>query len=77
MTSRLVVKWKKASDANGKPTTIIRMRMTLRGFMDRFAHEHDGYAGTATRNPQNSICSEVACHEDMGPGNTGRGDGVP
>ena len=64
MTSRFVAKWKWVEDSNGTKRRIIRMRMTIRGFQDWFAHLDDNFSATATRQSQKLICSECACHPD-------------
>ena len=63
MSSRFVSKWKFIPYDEGSHK-IIRMRMCIRGFEDWFAHLYDTYAGTASRQAQRILCSEVACHED-------------
>ena len=50
MTSKYVPKWKLLECPKSKKMTwILRMRLTLRGFQDWFAHLHETYAGTASR----------------------------
>jgi hypothetical protein len=64
MTSRFVAKWKFVTDANGQRRRIIRMRMTIRGFQDWFAHLDENYSATASRQSQRIVCSECACHPE-------------
>ena len=66
MTSKYVPKWKMITHPNGTTTWVIRMRLTLRGFQDWFAHLCETYAGTATRQSQRLVASECAArhHDD-------------
>ena len=64
LSSRFVAKWKIIYDDKGNKKRIIRMRLVLRGFEDWFAHLRATYAGTASRQSQRLVCSEVACRPD-------------
>ena len=64
MTSRFVAKFKWVSDADGNRRRIIRMRLTIRGFQDWFAHLDENFSPTASRLSQRMICSEAACHPE-------------
>ena len=64
MTSRFVAKWKWIDNADGKRQRIIRMRMTIRGFQDWYAHLEENYSPTASRVSQRIVSSEAACHPD-------------
>ena len=64
MTSRFVAKWKYVTDAQGQRKSIARVRMTIRGFQDWFAHLDENYSGTASRQSQKLVCSECACHPE-------------
>jgi len=61
MTSKYVAKWKFNDTPDGRKR-MIRMRMTIRGFQDWFAHLEENYSGTASRQSQRLLCSETACH---------------
>ena len=63
MTSRYVAKWKWVQQ-KGHWTTIIRMRLVLRGFMDLEAFTIDTFSGTAKRTSQRMLASEAACNKD-------------
>ena len=39
------------------------MRLVLRGFQDMFAHLRERYSGTASRQSQKFLCSELACRQ--------------
>ena len=66
MTNKYVPKWRRITRPNGTTAWIIRMRLTLRGFRDWFAHLYGTYAGTATRQSQRLVASECTArhHED-------------
>ena len=61
LTSRFVAKWKWVERPDGTSARIIRMRLVFRGSEDHFAFERDNYSGTASRQTQRLINSEVAC----------------
>ena len=63
MTSKHVAKWKWVDTPEGRKR-ILRIRMTIRGFQDWFAHLEENYSGTASRQSQRLLCSEAACHPD-------------
>ena len=64
MDSRFVAKWKYVTDPHGEKKRIIRMRMTIRGFQDWFAHLEENSSPTAARLSQRLVASETACHTD-------------
>ena len=66
MTSKYVPKWKKVAKPDGTSAWVIRMRLTLRGFQDWFAHLYETYAGTATRQSQRLVASERAARHHEG-----------
>ena len=61
MTSRYVAKWTWVQ-LGGVWKKIIRMRLVLRGFLDK-AYEADTVAGTAIRCSQRILASEAACND--------------
>ena len=62
MTSKFVAKWRGVvNEKTGQTTWTVRMRMTVRGFQDWYAHLYETYAGTASRLSQRLVASEIAC----------------
>ena len=62
MTSRYVAKWKWVKQPDNEWKCIIRMRLVLRGFMDIEAFDLDTFSGTARRQSQRMLASQVACN---------------
>ena len=58
MTSRYVITWR---EVDGR--TVMRYRLTLRGFQDWYKDDYETYAGTAARMSQRWVSSECAAHQ--------------
>ena len=64
MTSLSVAMWEIFIGRDARGHRIIRLRMALRGFLDRDKCNFEIYAGTAQRVSHRVRSTQAACHED-------------